>query len=118
MDITLREIVTRITAQQNLRGVVFHEMNYEQAKAYASEAAHALFVEVAELSESWPFASWKTGTLDRENLKREIIDCIFFLVIICQCFHVTVEELQEKFAWVLENNARRIENGEHKNPMV
>jgi len=113
-DITLKEMMTGITAQQKLRGVVYSEMTADQRIKYASECAHALLVEAAELSSSWPFASWKTTPIDRENIEREIIDCVFFLVNIASSFYITPEKLQDRYEWVLANNLRRIENGEHQ----
>lgn len=112
--LTLRTIIDKIREQQQARGADFKAMSFEARKHYASECAHALFVEVGELSASWPFASWKTGVTDVENIKREIIDCIFFLVNIALCFDITTEDLEAMFKWVLNNNAQRIANGEHK----
>ena len=112
--ITLETIISKIKEQQLARGADFAAMSPEAKRQYASECAHALFVEVAELCSSWPFASWKTGDTDVENIKREIIDCIFFLVNISMCFDITPADLQAKFIWVINNNARRIASGEHK----
>ena len=111
---SIQEIMCRIVAQQNLRGIVYCEMTQEQKLTYASHCAHALMVEGAELSSSWAFAPWKSTPVDRENIKREVVDCIFFLVNICGCFDIESSELMKTFEWVLKNNARRMENGEHK----
>ena len=76
----------------------------------ASEYALALFMEVAELTDSIQFKPWCGGhnaVLDRSNLKREIVDCLFFLHHIAECYDITPGELQETFEWVMKNNKRR-----------
>ena len=112
--LTLETIISKIREQQLLRGADCKAMSPLARLSYASECAHALFVEAGELSSSWPFASWKTGDIDVENIKREIIDCIFFLVNIALCFDITTEDLAAMFSWVLNNNKNRIASGEHK----
>jgi len=114
----LFEIVHHIVEQQGHRGIVYSEMSTEQKLAYASQCALALSVEVGELASSWPFASWKTTKVDVENIEREIIDCIFFLVNIASCFNITADDLEQRFRWVLLNNYKRIRNGEHKEVSV
>jgi NTP pyrophosphatase (non-canonical NTP hydrolase) len=67
-------------------------------------------MEVAELVESFQFKPWRNNTeevIDRENLKREIVDCCFFLVHIADCFEIRPQELDKKFEEVLANNERR-----------
>lgn len=110
----LQDLFRRITEQQNKRGTSFADLTPGQKKAYASEAALALFVEVGELTSSWPFASWKTTPFDRDNVKREMIDILFFMNIIRECHGISIRELTDMFEWVLENNERRMQNGEHK----
>ena len=75
--------------------------------------ALALFMEVAELTESFQFKPWRKNyccVLDRENLKREIVDCLFFLHHIAECFDITPQELEIKFQTVMSNNRRRYTN--------
>jgi len=72
--------------------------------------ALALFMEVAELVDSFQFKPWKEDhnePVDRENLKREIVDCLFFLHHIAECFEIRPEELDKKFVEVMANNVRR-----------
>lgn len=107
-------LFAKIVAQQNKRGVVYQDMTTHQKVAYANECALALSVEVSELASSWPFASWKTGKIDIDNIEREIVDCVFFLVNIASCFDVTPTDLVERFQVVLDNNQARIDNGVHK----
>ena len=112
--ITLQEIFNQIRCQQADRGIVQENMTADQKKQYASHCALALHVEVSELASSWAFAPWKTGYTDADNIEREIIDCIFFLVNIAECFSITPAQLETRFNWVLENNQRRIGDGTHK----
>jgi len=68
-----------------------------------------LFMEVSELTDSFPWKPWKPGLeqLDRENLKREIVDCFFFLHHIADCFEIGPDELRQKYQSVMENNIKR-----------
>lgn len=112
--LTLEEMYNKIVNQQNMRGIIYQDLTEEQRKTYASACAHALHVEVAELASSWAFAPWKTTETDTENISREIIDCIFFLVNIAKSFNVTPKDLTVMFEWVLNNNKNRIMSGHHK----
>jgi dimeric dUTPase (all-alpha-NTP-PPase superfamily) len=117
MDIpanALARLFLKIMAQQNLRGIVYQDMSNEQKLRYANECVLALFVEVGELASSWPFASWKTGTVDIENIEREIIDCVFFLTNIACCFGIEPAALIRRFEIVLANNLDRIDKQIHK----
>lgn len=75
-----------------------------------SEYALGLFMEVAELTESFQFKPWRKHPekmIDRENFKREVVDCLFFLHHLCRSFDVTPSELNAKFEEVLGNNELR-----------
>lgn len=72
-----------------------------------NQYALALFMEVAELVESFNWKPWKDMEVDRENLKREIVDVMFFLSHIADAYEITNEELNEKFDEVMINNERR-----------
>jgi len=111
---TLKEMFNKIKAQQLARGIDQRTMTADQKKAYASACALALHVEVSELASSWAFAPWKTNRTDSDNVEREIIDCIFFLANIAECFNITTNQLEARFNWVLQNNQRRMEDGTHK----
>ena len=111
---SLEQLFTKIMAQQNMRGVVCQDMTAEQKLSYANQCVLALSVEVSELASSWPFASWKTNAIDQDNIEREIVDCVFFLVNIACCFDIKPSDLVSRFNVVLENNYRRIEERIHK----
>jgi len=110
----LKDMFEAIRAQQLTRGIDYSKATLAARKAYASECALALHVEVSELASSWAFASWKTTKTDEENIKREIVDCFFFLANIAASFDIKTEDLEKMFFWVLDNNAKRIANGVHK----
>lgn len=97
----LERLFLKINAQQSQRGVVFRDMTSKEKRFYANECVLALSVEVSELASSWPFASWKTGKADVENIEREIIDCVFFLTNIACCFGIGPSDLIERFEVVL-----------------
>jgi NTP pyrophosphatase (non-canonical NTP hydrolase) len=72
-----------------------------------TEYGLALFMEVAELVDSMNWNPWKEEMHDRENLKREIVDCLFFLHHIAEVNNISAAELEEKYNWVMENNKKR-----------
>ena len=81
------------------------------------EYARGLQMEVSELIESFQHKPWRANfgkILDRDNLKKEIIDCLFFLHHIANAANISQEELIEKFRWVLKNNYRRYANDSEK----
>ena len=67
----------------------------------------ALFQEVSELVDSASWKPWKGTIPDRENAKREIVDCLFFLHHIARNWQITPEELNAKYKEVMKNNIRR-----------
>ncbi len=80
----------------------------------ARQMCNALFMEVAELQDSFSWKPWRKDNqvLDRENLKREMVDCIFFLHHIGECFGITPAELNSKFDEVMTNNIKRYHDGD------
>jgi NTP pyrophosphatase (non-canonical NTP hydrolase) len=77
----------------------------------------ALYQEVGELIDSFPWKPWRNmcdQTHDTDNATREIIDIIFFLVAICEDAGITPLELEVKFSEVLQNNYARLDNGYSK----
>jgi NTP pyrophosphatase (non-canonical NTP hydrolase) len=89
----------------------------EECIARFRELALALNQEVAELIDSVPWKPWRDisdQSYDYENLKREIVDCIFFLIEISELFGITCQELFDKYDEVMLNNHKRLENGYSK----
>lgn len=72
-----------------------------------AEYSLALFMEVAELVDSMNWKPWRGQPLDRENLKREMIDVLFFVHHIARNHNITPEELRDKFKQVMKNNVNR-----------
>lgn len=111
---TIYELFERIKAQQQARGQKLSLMSQTEREIYASECVLALHVEVSELASSWAFARWKNTEPDIDNIKREVVDCLFFLVNICSMFNISSGDIVLKFDWVLANNYERIRNGQHR----
>jgi len=89
----------------------------EQQMESARTQALALMMEVAELVDSFPWKPWRevvTQTWDEENIKREVVDILFFLVGFCEVFNIRPHELMDKFDEVLKNNYLRLTNGYSK----
>jgi len=79
----------------------------------ASKMCNALFMEVAELQDSF---TWKLNRdrlreeepkFDRHNVAREVVDCLFFLHHICEAAGVDALDLNAAFIEVMANNRRR-----------
>ena len=87
----------KLDAFQDSMGKHFNDVEYSLA----------LFMEVAELVDSLNWKPWRGQPLDRENLKREIVDVLFFVHHLARNHHITQEELREKFNQVMKNNVNR-----------
>lgn len=75
----------------------------------------ALMMEVSELTDSLPWKPWRSPEnrkLNVENLKREIVDCLYFLHHIADAYGITPEDLDAKFVEVDDNNRRRYVDGD------
>jgi dimeric dUTPase (all-alpha-NTP-PPase superfamily) len=98
-------------------GLGYKEPAFHKRMGLARNAALGLFMEVAEMTDSMPWKPWRTiddQPYDRENLKREIIDCIFFLASVSAFNYVSSSELEEHFEKVMANNYARLTNGYNK----
>lgn len=83
----------------------------------AAAVALALFMEVAELVDSYSWKPWRESVpVDIENLKRELVDIHFFLVHIMNCFGIWPEDLNQKFEEVIANNEKRYVKKPYTNP--
>lgn len=71
------------------------------------EYSLALFMEVAELVDSLNWKPWRGQPMDRENLKREMVDVLYFVHHIARNHNITPEELRDKFKQVMKNNINR-----------
>jgi len=90
----------------------------------ASRMCSGLFMEVAELQDSF---SWKMlrdsnrkeePYVDKENVKREIVDCLFFLHHIAESFGINDTDLQATFIEVMANNRKRHLDGDFSEERV
>jgi NTP pyrophosphatase (non-canonical NTP hydrolase) len=88
-----------------------------QKVASSRNIALAIMMELAELVDSIQWKPWREladQPFDRENIKREIVDILFFLVAFCEDYEITGQELYDKFQWVLAHNYERLTNGYSK----
>lgn len=118
MQSKVYELLEEVFTEFDL-GVNYQSKSELEKLALAREYALALFQEVAELTDSFQFASWKKPITDRQNIKREVVDCLFFLHHICRCFEIMPIELVEMGKWVIENNKRRYyDNGNRETQLL
>jgi len=79
----------------------------------------ALYQEVAELIDSFPWKPWrlvKDQNWDRANAIVEIVDIIFFLGLIMEAAYITGEEVQIMFYRKHQENYNRIDRGYNNKP--
>lgn len=92
-----------------------NDLQSEMGTYSVKDYAFALQMEVAELIDSLNWKPWrKTPSLikDEENLKREIVDCLYFLHHIATAAGFTEVDLEKKFIEVDMNNRRRYLGGD------
>lgn len=95
-------------------GYDFSDFSDKEKMQAIRDISLALYQEVGELVESFPWKPWRNiedQSWDLENAKREIIDCFFFIGKIMEVVNINPQELVTKFKEVLKNNYDRIENG-------
>jgi len=79
----------------------------------ATAMCNALFMEVAELQDSFAWKIFRDPLrmeepfVDRYNVMREIVDCLFFLHHIGEAFDITPADLNSVFNDIMANNRRR-----------
>lgn len=93
------------------------QMRMPADNASTNDYMLALFMEVAELVDSYSWKPWRESVpADIENLKRELVDIHFFLVHIMNCFGILPEDLNQKFEEVIANNEKRYVKKPYTNP--
>ena len=93
------------------------QMRMPADNASTNDYMLALFMEVAELVDSYSWKPWRESVpADIENLKRELVDIHFFLVHIMNCFDIVPEDLNQKFEEVRLNNEKRYVKKPYTNP--
>ncbi len=99
--------------QSKMNGESLAGAPQETRIALARDMCNALFMEVAELQDSFQWKPWRKGDqVDRENIAREIVDCLFFLHHIGECFSLKPSDLEHKYNEVMANNRRRYHDGD------
>lgn len=91
-----------------------YEPGTPEAKEYARQCSLALFMEVAELVDSFQWKPWRSGVdVDVPNLQREIVDILHFIIHLVDSLGEDMldETLDLRAQWVLDNNKARLVNG-------
>ena len=97
------------------------DMGYDYSKMTRKETMQALrnnvlalHTEATELLDSFPWKPWRPmehQTLDINNAKEELVDCLFFLGAIAEIAGITPAEWIDAFENKLTVNYLRLDNG-------
>jgi hypothetical protein len=115
-ELTVSEMLKRIWDYHDKLGHDTYKSEEERVQILR-EGCLALFMEVAELTDSFPWKPWRKiddQTSDKDNACREMVDIFFFLAKVMRAAKITPEEFIAKFEWVLNNNLDRLKNGYSK----
>lgn len=115
-ELTVSEMLKRIWDYHDKLGHDTYKSEEEQVQILR-EGCLALFMEVAELTDSFPWKPWRKiddQMSDKDNACREMVDIFFFLAKVMRAAKITPEEFIAKFEWVLNNNLDRLKNGYSK----
>jgi NTP pyrophosphatase (non-canonical NTP hydrolase) len=103
-----------MTLQNMYTTVLFlHENAFESAgiDPSLSDYTLALYKEVGEIANSFASSPWEIRETDYENLSREIVDCMFFLLHIARAAGLSANDLENMFHKVLARNYKKYETG-------
>jgi len=75
-------------------------------KPNPKDAALGLVGEIGELVCNSTFLPWKKQD-SLENIKEELIDCLFFLLELFICFDMDQDEVNKRYCDKLEHNLKR-----------
>jgi len=98
-------------------GYTAQEMTREEKLLNARNFSLALFMEVSEIVDSFPWKPWRKTedqTCNIDNLVDEVVDCLFFLNGICEIFEIDYETLANAFENKMSENYNRIARGYSK----
>ena len=116
-DLTLKDMFAKIEEYQVSLGYDVKNMSDQEKLEYARACSLAMYQEVGELVDSFPFKPWRKTEdqpMDIPNMEREGIDIILFLSHILRCFNISAADLEARFPKVITNNNARIQNGYSK----
>jgi hypothetical protein len=109
-ELTISDMLNKIWTYHDKLG---HDASEDKIQIIR-DGCLALYQEVAELIDSFPWKPWRKTedqTFDKDNACREMVDIIFFLAKIMRAAGLTPNDFIDKFHWVLNNNLDRLENG-------
>ena len=100
-------------------GYHYKAMSHEQCLDNIRHTGLALYQEVGELIDSFPWKPWRTvetQVYDKENAIEEIVDCIFFLGAIRAAGKIPPQAIATMFDTKLRENYDRIKRGYNSTP--
>lgn len=114
--LTLAKIIEEIKDYQEDMGFKYDIMTPDERMQTLRNYSVALMMEQAELLDEVSWKPWRTFESqkphpDIDNVAREWVDMLFFLVDQSFCLGLTPELIEETFIRVLINNRRRIDSG-------
>ena len=119
MSINLVEMFYQIEAYHQELGYDVTKMTETERLTYLRGQALGLFQEVAELVNAFPWKPWRpisSQVYDFGNAVEEVIDCLFFLVGICEAGKISSQEVETVFQAKLAANYARILSGYNNKP--
>jgi len=117
MEIT--EIFRRIKEYHKELGYDFEHTELEERTEAIRHGGLALYQEVSELMDSFPWKPWRSmidQTWSNSNAIEEIADCLFFLGFIMEAAWIHPEDVQLVFLEKLRENYDRIKRGYNNKP--
>jgi NTP pyrophosphatase (non-canonical NTP hydrolase) len=84
------------------------QLTREEQDQYARAMSLAIFMEVAELVDSFQWKPWKQEDwVNRDNATREIVDILFFVHHLARLLGINPDQINQKFEEVMANNVTR-----------
>ncbi len=113
------EMFNKIEEYHKVLGYSFSKEIVRERMVGLREAALGLIMEVTELIDSFPWKPWRSlesQRLNLENAYEEVIDCFFFLALICEAAELDPKMLEHVFKRKLQENYDRIKQGYNNRP--
>jgi NTP pyrophosphatase (non-canonical NTP hydrolase) len=114
--LTLAKIIEEIKEYQEAMGYKYDIMTPDQRMQTLRNYSVALMMEQAELLDEVSWKPWRTFESqkphpDMNNVAREWVDMLFFLVDQSFCLGLTYQDIEDAFMRVMVNNRSRILSG-------
>ena len=115
----LIQMFNEIETYHKKLGYDYTNATVEQRMDGTRHSGLALYQEVAELMDSFPWKPWRSiedQTFDHKNAVMEIVDILFFLGGVMEAANINGEEVQIMFNKKMKENYSRIERGYNNKP--